>query len=151
MDYSNVSLGQFIDAQILKYEGAALAVVRQSVNDAVDIMQTPVAKGGRMRVKTGFLRRSLVAAIGSWRSGPGRGDPKAAIGQYDNGTKAGSAISPTLISALADLKLGETLNVGWTAVYAAPRDAKDGFVEAGVSQWVSIVRRNCAKVLNGRG
>lgn len=147
---SNVSLADHIDAQILRYEGAALAVVRQSVNDMVDIMQTPVAKGGRMRVKTGFLRRSLAAMIGRWPSGPVRGDPDAALGQYDNGQTPGSQ-NPTLISALGEMKLGDTLYLGWTAEYAAPRDALDGFVEAGASRWVEIVRQNCAKVLNGRG
>lgn len=148
--HSTLGLADHIDAQILKFEGAALAVVRQSVNDMVDIMQTPVAKGGRMRVRTGFLRRSLAAAIGRWPTGPVRGDPDAGLGQYDNGQQLGSAISPTLIAALGDLKLGDTLYIGWTAEYAAPRDALDGFVEAGRARWVEIVRQNCAKVLNGR-
>ena len=37
-----------------------LAVVRDSISTTVETAQTPVKKGGKMRVDTGFLRSSSV-------------------------------------------------------------------------------------------
>jgi hypothetical protein len=44
------------------------AVMRASLNDVVENAQTPVAKGGRMRVHTGFLLYDgfLEAALQHW-------------------------------------------------------------------------------------
>lgn len=109
-----------------------LAVMRQSLQDVVENAQVPVAKGGRMRVDTGFLRSSGQPSIGSMPSGATRGDPK---GKYD-------FTSGTLIEILAKMKLGDVFFFGWTAEYARYRELYDGFLEAALAQWGRIVAFN---------
>ena len=43
---------------VAKNQNALLVLARMSTQDLVDEAQTPVAKGGKMRVDTGFLRAS---------------------------------------------------------------------------------------------
>lgn len=55
-----------------KTDKAILAVTRQSIQELVNQAQTPVAKGGHMRVKTGFLRSSGTASLNTLPVGPDR-------------------------------------------------------------------------------
>lgn len=128
-----------IDQIIVNTEAKLLAVVKTAIQDTVEEAQVPVAKGGKMRVKTGFLRSSGVAALNQLPSGPGRGDP--------NGTYRwnGDAIGVVL----AKLKIGDTFNFGWTANYAKYREAYDGFLESAMMNWQRNVDRAIRK-LNGR-
>ena len=66
-----------VDDWIAKSERLSMAVLQQATQAVINEANTPVAKGGRMRVDTGFLRNSLKANIGSMPSGassPGNWD-----------------------------------------------------------------------------
>lgn len=124
-------------------EKAIMAVVRQSLQDVVEVAQLPVAKGGKMRVDTGFLRASGQASLTGMPSGPGRGEKDAITGQYDNGDKP---LPPSMQTALANLKPGQPFYFGWTAEYAKYREAYDGFLEGAIMSWSEIVNKNVAEI-----
>ena len=109
-----------------------LRVARQSIDDVVRIAQTPVAKGGDMPVRDGFLRNSLVTEVRGAKVGEG-------------------ADSYTL--GLSTLKLGDPFNVAWTAEYAIPRHYMVGVGQGGglwrdkaAQQWTRIVAKNARAV-----
>lgn len=110
------------------------AVAKQSLQELVEEVQTPRAKGGNMRVDTGFLRASGQGAIGNMPSGPSR-RPDDTEARYDDG----SLVPDTTVLTIARLKLGETFYFGWTANYAKYREAKDAFLRRGVQNWSHIV------------
>lgn len=118
------------------YEDRLTAVVRQSVQDVTKVAQKPTAKGGKMRVKTGFLRRSGQLSLTGMPSGPVRGDPE---GTYEYDTN-------TIVTVLSQFKLGMTIYFGWTAEYAKYREAYDGFLASAVQDWKKIVAKNVSKV-----
>lgn len=107
---------------------------------------TPVTQGGRMRVKTGFLRASfsasLDAPIGRVTTNP---NPTGTdeIYSVDSG-----AISLTINQA----ELGQTIYGMFTANYARPREygsrgkPGDGFVLAAASRWQEYVNEAALKV-----
>lgn len=109
-----------------------IAVARSSFSDVVDIAQTPVAKGGRMRVDTGFLRASGQMSLTGMPQGPVRGDDDATRHQYDNGS------APVDVSILFKAKLGAVFHFGWTAAYAGYREIYDGFLEGALQHWGTI-------------
>lgn len=108
------------------------ALMRQSIQDVVNDMQTPVGKGGKMRVDTGFLRASGQASLNGMPTGPSRGDAGGKY-TYDDGS---------VIVTIGQLKLGSILWFGWTANYAKYREAYDGFLESALQKWPQIVKRN---------
>lgn len=112
------------------------ALVKQSVQDLIDDAQTPVAKGGRMRVDTGFLRASGQLSFTGMPSGPNRPEDGATGFQW----------SENISVSLAGYKSGDTIYFGWTAEYAGVREFYDGFLAGAVQNWQKIVDRN-AKAL----
>lgn len=114
-----------IDRFVLDSEARILAVVRQSISNVIEDAQTPVAKGGRMRVKTGFLRSSGVASLNGPPAGPGKGSPDR------NYVWTGEPVN----IALARLKIGDVFYFGWTAKYAKYRELYDGFLSAAAQKW----------------
>ena len=106
-----------------------LAVFRESIQRVVDVAQTPVAKGGRMRVDTGFLRASGMASTNGMPSGPTRNEAGAQFAYSD----------ADVIVTLARMKPGDTFFFGWTAVYAKYREYEDGFLRLAAQQWPTIV------------
>jgi hypothetical protein len=85
---------------------------------AVNEAQTPVKAGGRMPVDTGFLRRSIRAAIGSM---PSESDDSPA-------------------AALSRADLGEPVLIGWTASYAMIQELRQGFMRGAAMNWDRHVR-----------
>lgn len=116
-------------------EERMLAVMRASLNDVVENAQTPVAKGGRMRVDTGFLRASGRASIDGWPSGPN-------VKPNDAGPNSFSYNGESIVATLAKMKLGDTFFFGWTANYARYRELYDGFLEGALQHWARIVAIN---------
>jgi hypothetical protein len=145
-DTKRQSLGDFISDEVKAFEVGALALTRQAINETVDVAQTHTGKGGRMHVDTGFLRNSGVAALNSTPSGPERGEIKAKK-HYDNGNDKHSQTNQSLITALANMKMGDTLVFGWTAEYAMAREATDMFVENAAAGWQARVERIAKKFL----
>lgn len=120
-----------LDAWVKKTDQRVEAVFKQSFQRLVDEAQTPVAKGGNMRVDTGFLRNSGQASIGSLPIGPDKnlGTPQP---EWSN-----SEVAVTVNR----LKLGQTIFFGWTANYAIHRENKDGFVRLASQNWQTIVNQ----------
>ena len=126
-----------IDKIKIKAEEKMLAVVKNAIRDVVIEAQTPVAKGGKMRVDTGFLRWSGTASLTGLPIGQteGRKRKKGEIGvlagyRYDenNGGKV-------LNDVLMHLKLGDKFYFGWTARYAQFREMYDGFMSSALANF----------------
>lgn len=123
-----------VDAIVRKTDKRMNALVRESTQRVIDFAQTPVAKGGRMRVDTGFLRASGRLSTNGMPSGPSR---NPGMGPF----------KPEVITLkIATLKIGDTIFFGWTAAYAKYREAKDGFLITAVQRWPEIVRDVTAEI-----
>lgn len=114
------------------------AVVKNSIQEVVQDAQTPVAKGGLMRVDTGFLRSSGVAALNEMPSGPTEGRKRlpnetGVLPEYKYDEKN------FLIPILSKMKIGDKFYFGWTAKYATIRELFDGFMEVAIMRWGEIV------------
>lgn len=114
------------------------AVHKQSTQDVIEMAQTTVAKGGKMRVDTGFLRASGVASLDGLPFG--ETTPTTGI------TYSASDQDVTLVINQAGL--GDTIYFGWLAEYARPREARDGFMRSAAQMWKVIVNRNVQRVQN---
>jgi len=122
-----------VDDIIRNVEARMTALVRSSVNDVIEDAQTPVAKGGNMRVDTGFLRNSGMPSLNGMPSGPSRPESKVP-GSYTYSDYAARLV-------IANYQLGQTIYYGWTANYAKYRNAYDGFLDNAVQKWPQIVER----------
>ena len=118
------------------------AVRAEAAQRTVEIMQTPVAKGGRLRVDTGFLRASLVGTIGQGSFTP-RDKPEGATSfSYDAG-----AINLVIAGAAPS----DAITVGYVARYAAAREygargqPGDAFVRLASQQWQRVVSEVAAE------
>ncbi|MGN7734374.1 HK97 gp10 family phage protein [Ensifer sp. 22564] len=132
-----------------KIEGAVEAVFKESVQEVVEEMQTPVGQGGRMRVDTGFLRASLLASSTSM----------PAINASSKPTE-GTAYSPDFAqveAVIAGSDIRDTLYFGYTAAYAGHREygangqPADGFVRMAAQNWPIIVDRKAAELKSRLG
>lgn len=112
------------------------ALAREANQRLIDDAQTPTAKGGRMRVDTGFLRLSGQLSFSGMPSGPIR----PAVGQKYEWD------SSTVTASLGTLEIGATLYFGWTANYAKYREGYDGFLGGAVQNWQMIVTQVCAEI-----
>jgi len=129
---------QQVAGHIAQYKKRMRVVAKESVQDVVADAQTVRARGGRMRVKTGFLRASINAAIGRMPSGQ-----SVNSGQVQSPIQ-GSGIAAALLRW--NPEKDETIFVGWTADYARPREYVDGFLRGAVEKWPQIVNQNAKKV-----
>lgn len=126
-----------VDARVAVYKKRLRAIMRSSCQDLAEEVTTPRAKGGNMRVKTGFLRASLMASTAAMPSTrPGNVPPESAL----NGAYDFDADTVNLI--IAGMMPGDPLYLGFTAAYARPREYKDGFVRLAAQNWQDIVSRN---------
>jgi hypothetical protein len=136
-----------IDSFVVNTKEKMLAVYKDSLQDLIQDAQTPEgAKGGKMRVDTGFLRASGVASLNSLPVGEdiGRKPLTGEIGvlpEYRIDEKE-SVKGTSMIEAIAKMKIGDVFYFGWTAKYAIYREAYDGFLESAVQKWQSIVDKN---------
>ena len=111
-------------------------VARDATLRTYNAAQQAVAKGGRMRIDTGFLRASAAAKLGSMPAGPST-NPTGR--NYPEGSSAGQAVEPMLIRWVpAD----ESFYIGWTANYARWRNYRDNFVGGATERWQEFVRRS---------
>lgn len=121
------------------------ALLRNSVQELARFASTTVPNGGRVPVKTGNLARSVVVD-----SKPPQVSEGLATGDYSLG--------------IANIKPGEDIYLGWTAVYARRQNygfvgadslgrtynqTGFGFAEATAAKWPSILAAQAAK-LGGR-
>lgn len=161
-----------IDDIIRETNERMIAVMRQSIEDVIEDAQTPgpskkaiaasikqglgasgrgkkrlqvqgpitaPGKGGRMRVDTGFLRASGQLSFSGMPNGPLRGDPEKSYNWDEQVVQL----------ELAKLEVGDIVYFGWSAVYAAAREARDGFMSGAAQKWQQFVDANAAKVRGG--
>jgi hypothetical protein len=126
-----------------KTDRRALAVARESIQDVMDDAQTTTDEGGRMPVKTGFLRNSVASGLnGSGNFAP-RKKPKDYSGGADNGA---------YLLTLAGMELGDVVRFAWTAEYAIHQElgaqGRTGkhFVGVAAAKWPQFVDANAARV-----
>lgn len=128
----NKNYSASVDAWVRRSQTRLLAVQRESIAEVIDIAQLATAKGGRMRVDTGFLRASGRLSLNGMPGGLVRGADGAGKESYE-------PESHELV--LINMRLGETAYYGWSANYAQPRENKDAFLRLAVQQWPDIVKR----------
>lgn len=133
------SFSATVDKIILKTRKRMKAVVQGSVQDTIKEANTTTAKGGRMRVDTGFLRASGRISFSGMPSGPSR--PPQTDGPVSYNWDEAS-----IIAGLAGVELGDLIYFGWTAEYARYREVYDGFLESALMNWQLTVDRNVRKV-----
>jgi len=130
--YSNFAAE--VDEIVITTEKRMIALMRASLQDVVNEAQLPRAKGGRMRVDTGFLRASGQASLTGMPTGPVRGELTAKNSYATD--EASVAVQ------LGKLKFGGIFYFGWTANYARYRELYDGFLEGALQNWARIVAFN---------
>lgn len=134
----NYDFSTQIDSIVINTEARLMAVMRKSIDSVVEEAQKPTAKGGKMRVVTGFLRHTGIANLNAAPIGPKKGDPK---GVY---TWTGEALE----IVLAKMKFGDLFYFGWSAHYAKYREAHDGFLESALQNWQTHVDKAVAHFRN---
>lgn len=118
------------------------AVVLDSTQTTINIANNPRAKGGLMRVDTGFLRASGQIGLDAMPTGPGRG-----VGRKNKSDKSLIYEAPESYAAkLSGFNLGQTIFFIWSASYAEVRNAYDGFLDNAVQQWPETVRGSVEKL-----
>lgn len=138
MGTRNYSFQASVDTIIANTEKRMLMVMKQSLLNTINEAQTPVSKGGKMRIDTGFLRASGQASLNGMPTGPARKPTDAAPGAY--------AYNPSEVEAtIGKLKFGSTLFFGWTANYARYREAYDGFLISAMQNWQQTVNNVIAE------
>lgn len=125
-----------VDAWVRQTQARVRAVYRQSVQSVVEQAQTPVFKGGNMRVDTGFLRNSGTAALNRLPSGPSE----------NTGQQQPEWDAAALAAVISRADTDDEVVFGWTANYARVREAQDGFMRLAVQNWDQIVQREARNV-----
>ena len=131
-----------VTARVNAYQKRMEATFRGSAQDLAEEVTRPVAKGGHMRVKTGFLRSSMLASTTAM--------PTIRQGNRPSSSAPDNSFSPNegqITITIANAKLSQTIFFGFTADYAAIREYYDGFVRLPAQNWQSIVNRNSSKAI----
>lgn len=127
-----------VGAWTAKTEKRLKAVRNTAAQKVAEEVKKPVGAGGHMRVKTGYLRASLLASTSQMPSINPNGVPLPGR-SYTGGD---SEIS--LVIAGADLD--DTIYLGFTASYARPREYHDGFTRLTAMRWKQIVAESARLV-----
>lgn len=111
-----------IDQFIASSKDLAEAVIKDAAQSMATSANTQEEKGGLMRVKTGFLRNSIAAEIGTMPSGESvNSSPAVRRPEWE---------PMALMASINNLKLGDVLYIGWTANYAEYRESQDALCVA---------------------
>lgn len=141
-----------VNSDVLGTRKAMVAVFRESAQRTIALMQTPVAKGGNMPVKTGFLQASGQAVL--------NGAPTGLVDNPDpvSGSFAWDAGAAALV--IAGAELNDVITFAYTARYAAAQNYGSGgmrghmFVDLAAQQFpqtVEQVAREAQARIKGRG
>lgn len=136
-----------IDDWVRQNKDVLLTVARAAAGEVADRAQVAKGKeGGRMPVKTGFLRASGQSSLLGMPYGPQRGEKNQKYPSEDKYTDTASVGLD-----LANMKLGDTFYFGWTAEYAATQEAYNGFLDTQLQDWQQIVDDKVAEVKRRSG
>ncbi len=120
-----------------------VAVFRESAQRVVEIAQTPVFLGGRMRVDTGFLRASLSASLNGALPG---------LMDRPEGGRAHIYDASAVNLVIADANIGDVITLAYAARYAIFREFKgDRFVGMAAQQWPRVVAEVAAEAQRRAG
>ena len=142
MAVSNLNFAAQVDAWVKETDARMAGVFRQSAQEVISEMQTPVGEGGNMPIDTGFLRSSLQVGVNTSPVPANR--PKPGGPQVYNPSVASVAI--------AGADIGDTIVASYSAVYAPVIEYGGGnrqprrFVGLAVAQWQTIVERVAARL-----
>lgn len=131
-----------ISSWVKETRGLRDAVYRGSAQRIVEIMQTPQAQGGNLRVDTGFLRASLEATTSS---------NLPPVTFKPDGIDAFPYDAGPINLVIAGAEISEPITVVYTANYARPREygargqPGDRWVGLSAQQWPQVVDQECAK------
>jgi len=123
---ANVTINQWVAQSQARLE----AVWKTAAQDIAREVQTPSAKGGKMRVDTSYLRNSFAASVNSTPTGNGNSS-------YSEG--------PVSI-VIGRAKIGDTVVFGWAAQYSIYVEARYGFLRSATQNWQQIVDKAAQKV-----
>lgn len=123
-------IGKLLD----KYDRQLAYVAKDATQSVVMEAQRERNQGGRLPVRTGFLRSSIAAALGTLPSGPVKGDPNK---RYPAGT-----IGEQLVRWEP---AQENIYVGWSAVYARKIEYRSGFLRSATQRWDTFVNDSILK------
>ena len=116
----------------------AREIFNESVQDVVDIIQTPVAKGGNMPVDTGNLRNSLATELNGSELAQGEDTYSLAIAQADVGDTLRFTWDPT--------RVGATANYAAAVEFGTRGRPGRHFVGQAAARWPQIVEANARRV-----
>lgn len=133
-----------IDNFVRESKEKMLLVVKESIQDVIEEAETPIQKGGKMPVDTGFLRNSGQGALNTMPVGEIRGRRRLAgeTGVLPEYVKNSDFLSPVI----GKMKIGDIFNYGWTAIYAQTREIYNGFLGSTIMNWQQIVNNNIRKL-----
>lgn len=125
-------------------EEVHLAVFRESAKRVVEEMLIPRGAGGNMPVDTGYLRSSVRASTSEMPTMREGAKPVEGATYMPDGT---------VNLVIAGAELGETLYVGFTAIYARRVNYETGylFVDLAAQKWQQIVTQVEAELLQRAG
>ena len=139
----NYTLAADVEGFMTETQGRLKSLALTATEELINEVQTPVGRGGKMRVDTGFLRASGTVSFTGVPSGPQVGRARKEDEPPD---KIIYDTKPAAIVGFKDFTLGTTIYFGWTAKYAEYREAYDGFLISGVQNWQAIVNRVAEKL-----
>lgn len=128
-----------VSAAVGKHRQRMLATFHGAAQEVAEEVTRPVGHGGPMRVKTGFLRSSLMASTASMPMIEPNAVP--ADGAADNSYQPDLG---TVSLVIAGSTLDDVIHLGFTAAYARHREYKDGFVRLTAQRWPQIVATHAA-------
>ena len=128
-----------VSAWVAKTKGAMLAVRNESAQRVIALAQTPVAKGGNMPIKTGFLRASGRATRDGSLPGLQQRPSRAADNSFGYDAAAVSLV-------IASASLDDVITFAYTANYARFVENKRKFVALAAQQWQTIVADVCSEL-----
>jgi len=132
-----MSFSSEVNNHLAQYRKRLQFVARDATQRVVNEAQRNTAKGGRMRVDTGFLRASIQAKTGSMPSGPSTNE----TGRIYSGDQQADGL-PIAAALIRWQPAREPLYIGWTANYARWREYQDGFMRGAAERWQEFVRRS---------
>lgn len=144
MSVSNLNFAAEVSAWVREKEILVRQIFRESAQEVVEEMQTPVGEGGRLPIATGFLRSSLQVSLNS--------EPVPATRENPGGSH-GAPNAASLV--IGGAEIGDRIVASYSAVYApaveygARGRPPRGFVRGAAQRWQSIVRE-VAQRLKGR-
>jgi hypothetical protein len=125
-----------VSAWVRETKERQLAVRNEAVQRVLEVAQTPVARGGNMPVDSGFLRASLMAAIGN---------ANFSLTDKPDGEGSYSFDMGQVALIIASASITDTITAAYTANYARHQEygargrAGRRFVGLAAQQWPRIV------------